>query len=178
MPGNGAKILSKDNRGDLLAFASTRRHPRRDQLIVLLSVKAGLWAAEIANLSQPRNFQRISVKLVQGTDILSKQRPAHDARQVRAHDQNAHDLPRSQPSEDMDAGIRVYQLRRKLLGAMRARIKVRENFCRRRCLCHMASPAATISSAHHALYLLEGCGGRDVYFPATLRLAPRSLLVS
>src|SRR5436190_23313448 len=51
MPGRQAKILSKDNADDLLVFASTTRHPLRDRLIVLLSVKAGLRAAEIANLT-------------------------------------------------------------------------------------------------------------------------------
>jgi integrase len=51
MPGKQAKILSRDNCGDLLVFASTTRHPVRNRLIVLLSVKAGLRAAEIANLA-------------------------------------------------------------------------------------------------------------------------------
>ena len=51
MPGRQAKILSKDNADDLLVFASTTRHPLRDRLIVLLSIKAGLRAAEIANLT-------------------------------------------------------------------------------------------------------------------------------
>ena len=51
MPGRQAKILSKDNADDLLVFASTTRHPHRDRLIVLLSTKAGLRAAEIANLT-------------------------------------------------------------------------------------------------------------------------------
>jgi integrase len=51
MSGRQAKILSKDNCGDLLVFASTTRHPLRDRLIVLLSVKAGLRAAEIAHLT-------------------------------------------------------------------------------------------------------------------------------
>ena len=51
MSGRQAKILSKDNCDDLLVFASTTRHPLRDRLIVLLSVKAGLRAAEIANLT-------------------------------------------------------------------------------------------------------------------------------
>ena len=49
MPGRQAKILSKDSSDDLLVFASTTRQPLRDRLIVLLSVKAGLRAAEIAN---------------------------------------------------------------------------------------------------------------------------------
>jgi integrase/recombinase XerD len=51
MPGRQAKILSKDNADDLLVFASTTQHPVRDRLIVLLSIKAGLRAAEIANLT-------------------------------------------------------------------------------------------------------------------------------
>ena len=51
MPGRQAKILSKDNADDLLVFASTTRHPLRDRLIVLLSTKAGLRAAEIATLT-------------------------------------------------------------------------------------------------------------------------------
>ncbi len=51
MPGRQAKVLSEDNCGDLLVFASTTRHPGRDRLIVLLSIKAGLRAAEIANLT-------------------------------------------------------------------------------------------------------------------------------
>jgi integrase/recombinase XerD len=51
MPGRQAKILSKDNADDLLVFASTTRFPVRDRLIVLLSTKAGLRAAEIANLT-------------------------------------------------------------------------------------------------------------------------------
>ena len=51
MPGRQAKILSKDNADDLLVFASTTRHPLRNRLIVLLSVKAGLRAAEIAHLT-------------------------------------------------------------------------------------------------------------------------------
>jgi len=51
MPGRQAKILSQDNWDDLLIFASTTRHCVRNRLIVLLSVKAGLRAAEIANLA-------------------------------------------------------------------------------------------------------------------------------
>ncbi len=51
MPGRQAKILSKDNAEDLLVFASMTRHPLRDRLIALLSIKAGLRAAEIANLT-------------------------------------------------------------------------------------------------------------------------------
>jgi integrase len=51
MPGKQAKTLSTDHIDDLLFFAERSRHPLRNRLIVLLSVKAGLRAAEIAKLS-------------------------------------------------------------------------------------------------------------------------------
>jgi integrase/recombinase XerD len=51
MPGKQAKILSDGQIHDLLAHASQTRWPDRNRLIVLLSVKAGLRAAEIANLT-------------------------------------------------------------------------------------------------------------------------------
>lgn len=51
MPGKQAKILSADHIDDLLQFAETTRYPLRDRVIVLFSVKAGLRAAEIANLT-------------------------------------------------------------------------------------------------------------------------------
>jgi len=51
MPGRRAKILSSFDVGDLLIFASCTRHPLRNAVMVLLSAKAGLRAAEIANLT-------------------------------------------------------------------------------------------------------------------------------
>src|SRR5258708_6718971 len=51
MPGRQAKILSDDNTKQLLAYASRSRNPRRNRVIVLLSVKAGLRAGEIPNLT-------------------------------------------------------------------------------------------------------------------------------
>lgn len=51
MPGRQAKILSTDHIDDLLFFADCSRHPLRNRLIILLSVKAGLRAAEIAKLA-------------------------------------------------------------------------------------------------------------------------------
>jgi integrase len=51
MAGKQAKILAADQMMALLAFASTTRNPDRDKLLVLLSVKAGLRAGEIANLT-------------------------------------------------------------------------------------------------------------------------------
>ena len=51
MAGKQAKILSKDHFEDLLFFANRSRHPIRNRLIVLLSVRAGLRAGEIAKLT-------------------------------------------------------------------------------------------------------------------------------
>ena len=51
MIGKRAKILAQAHVEDLLFFAHHTRHPIRNQVIVLLSLKAGLRAAEIANLS-------------------------------------------------------------------------------------------------------------------------------
>jgi integrase/recombinase XerD len=51
MAGKQAKILSDTDLQDLLVYASTRRYPHRNVVIVLLSVKAGLRAGEIAKLT-------------------------------------------------------------------------------------------------------------------------------
>jgi integrase len=51
MPGKQAKILSDQHIEDLLFFAGNTRQPDRNRVIVLLSMKAGLRAAEIANLT-------------------------------------------------------------------------------------------------------------------------------
>ena len=51
MAGKQAKILNAKQLAQLLAYASTSRYSRRNRVIVLLSVKAGLRAGEIANLT-------------------------------------------------------------------------------------------------------------------------------
>jgi integrase len=51
MLGKRAKILSDDNIRDLLAFTTLTRYLPRNQVMVLLSVKAGLRAGEIASLT-------------------------------------------------------------------------------------------------------------------------------
>jgi integrase len=51
MSGKQAKILSDHQLKCLLIFACNTRNPVRDKLIVLLSVKAGLRAGEIAKLT-------------------------------------------------------------------------------------------------------------------------------
>jgi integrase/recombinase XerD len=51
MAGKQAKILSDTDLQDLLVYATNRRYPHRNVVIVLLSVKAGLRAGEIAKLT-------------------------------------------------------------------------------------------------------------------------------
>ncbi|SHG44027.1 tyrosine-type recombinase/integrase [Bradyrhizobium erythrophlei] len=51
MSGKQAKILSAAHIDELLFFADTTRHPVRNRVLILLSIKAGLRAAEIANLT-------------------------------------------------------------------------------------------------------------------------------
>lgn len=51
MAGKQAKVLSAEQLSDLLLFAETTRHPHKNRVIVLLSAKAGLRAAEISNLT-------------------------------------------------------------------------------------------------------------------------------
>ena len=51
MAGRQAKILSPDDLEDLLVFAACTRNPHRNRLIVLLSIKAGLRAGEIARIT-------------------------------------------------------------------------------------------------------------------------------
>jgi integrase len=53
MAGKQAKVLFDHHIQDLLAYASASRYPVRNRVIVLLSVKAGLRAGEIANLTWP-----------------------------------------------------------------------------------------------------------------------------
>jgi integrase len=51
MSGKQARILTDQQINDLLVFASATRNPLRNKLMVLLSVKAGLRAGEIAGLT-------------------------------------------------------------------------------------------------------------------------------
>ena len=50
MLGRQAKIVSPATLQRMLAYAQRTRQPKRDAVIVLLSVKAGLRACEIAGL--------------------------------------------------------------------------------------------------------------------------------
>jgi integrase len=53
MVGKQAKILTDDQIRRLLVFVSTTSNPVRNRVLVLLSLKAGLRAGEIANLTWP-----------------------------------------------------------------------------------------------------------------------------
>ncbi len=53
MPGRQAKVLTPHNLRRMLIYAGRTATPDRDRVIVLLSVKAGLRAAEIAKLTWP-----------------------------------------------------------------------------------------------------------------------------
>lgn len=53
MAGKQAKLLSPQDVRRVLRHVKAHRYPERDRVIVLLSVKAGLRAAEIAQLSWP-----------------------------------------------------------------------------------------------------------------------------
>lgn len=53
MIGKKAKILSNTQIHQLISYVSTRRHPVRNRVIALLSVRAGLRAGEIAQLTWP-----------------------------------------------------------------------------------------------------------------------------
>lgn len=51
MAGKQAKILADEQITSLLSFISSQRHPIRNHVIALLSIKAGLRAAEIAKVT-------------------------------------------------------------------------------------------------------------------------------
>ena len=76
MPGKQAKTLSTDHIDDLLFFAERSRHPLRNRLIVLLSVKAGLRAAEIAKLTWPWSLTQVVRSAVRLRFKITLQRSA------------------------------------------------------------------------------------------------------
>ena len=60
MVGKRAKILSPDHVEDPLVFAAQTRVPIRNQVLVLLSLKASLRAGEIANLTWSMLASRVA----------------------------------------------------------------------------------------------------------------------
>lgn len=53
MPGRQAKIINADTLRRMLGYARRSTHPTRNRAIILLSIKTGLRAAEIAKLEWP-----------------------------------------------------------------------------------------------------------------------------
>src|SRR5690348_9106583 len=53
MAGKQAKVLSRGQVHAALRYVRRSRYPQRDRVMILLSVKAGLRAGEIANLTWP-----------------------------------------------------------------------------------------------------------------------------
>jgi integrase/recombinase XerD len=51
MSGRQAKVLSDQQIEELIVYTSTTRNPERNRVIVLLSIKAGMRAGEIAKLT-------------------------------------------------------------------------------------------------------------------------------
>jgi len=97
MAGKRAKFLSHAHVEDLLFFADHTRYPIRNQVIVLLSVKAGLRAAEIANLTWDMALDATGevATALELHDRIAKKRsgrviPIHpDLEAVRLHEQNS-----------------------------------------------------------------------------------------
>jgi hypothetical protein len=74
MPGKQAKILSDQHIEGLLFYAGNSRQPDRNRAIVLLSMKAGLRAAEIANLTRTWWWGRPDKSARRSTAALSSGR--------------------------------------------------------------------------------------------------------
>ena len=74
--GKQAKILSKAQMDAVLSYLTNTRHPERDRVIFLLSVKAGLRAKEIACLkwSMVTDAEGVLGEAIHLTDIASKGR--------------------------------------------------------------------------------------------------------
>jgi integrase len=87
MPGRQAKLISAPTLRQMLAYASQSSQPARHRVIILLSVKAGLRAAEIAKLEWTMVLdaggQVADVVTVQ--DVIAKR---HRGRRIPMH----HDL--------------------------------------------------------------------------------------
>jgi hypothetical protein len=85
MAGKQAKTLSTVHIDDLLFFAERSRHPLRNRLVVLLSVKADLRAAEIAKLTWDSPCRGASVKTSQAKFCNMPQRAFIGTRSSRPY---------------------------------------------------------------------------------------------
>jgi site-specific recombinase XerC len=89
MPGKQAKVITPPMLKRMLRHVSRSSFPARDRAMVLLSIKAGLWACEIAGLDwsmvldpQGRVSGTINVRDDRARDPLLSRR-AHEAEQLR-----------------------------------------------------------------------------------------------
>ena len=78
MAGRQAKILADSELDQLLRLADQTRNPLRNRVIVLLSAKAGLRAAEIAGLTWPMvaDAQGRVGNVIELHDSIAKKREA------------------------------------------------------------------------------------------------------
>jgi integrase len=76
MPGKQAKTLTKQQLAAVLRRARDGRYPDRDRAMVLLSLKAGLRAGEIAKLTWPMvlDSQRRISRYIELHDAAAKRR--------------------------------------------------------------------------------------------------------
>ena len=113
MAGKQAKVLFNHHVQALLAYATASRYPVRNRVIVLLSVKAGLRAAEIANLTWPMVLDptgeiATAIELHDGAAKMGSGRrvPLHnDLREGLARLREASDGPRYVVYSERGAGL-------------------------------------------------------------------------
>jgi len=75
MAGRQAKVLTPHNIRRMLAYAGRSAFPERDRVVILLAVKSGLRAAEIAKLTWPMVLDsrgRVSTQIELTDDIAKK----------------------------------------------------------------------------------------------------------
>jgi integrase len=113
MAGKQAKVLFNHHVQALLAYATASRYPVRNRVIVLLSVKAGLRAGEIANLTWPMVVDptgeiATAIELHDGAAKMGSGRrvPLHnDLREGLARLREASDGPRYVVYSERGAGL-------------------------------------------------------------------------
>ena len=74
MAGKQAKVLFDHHVQALLAYTQRSRYPVRNRVVVLLSVKAGLRAGEIANLTWPMVLDWEIAPYIEVHDFAAKMR--------------------------------------------------------------------------------------------------------
>ena len=111
MAGKQAKVLFDQHVQDLLAYASATRYPIRNRVIVLLSVKAGLRAGEIANLTWPMVLDPSGgiATAIELHDVAAKM---GSGRRVPLHDDLREALAQWREINDGTAACRLLRTRR------------------------------------------------------------------